>query len=137
MKAKSYLTRIRALDSFIKAKQEQLKEIEEKINSVSGANLRFDMASKLTNDDKILDCIIKLDEQRSSISSYITELIRMKEEAQKLIAQMNNENHKLVLELRYIQHKTFEQIAVDMNYSYQYIRNIHGSALRNFEKILA
>ena len=72
MKAKSYLMRIGSLDSFIKSKQEQLKELEEKINSVSGANLRFDMATKLTNDDKILECIIKLDEERSSISRYIT-----------------------------------------------------------------
>jgi len=45
-----------------------------------------------------------------------------------------NTKYLQVLYKRYVEYKSFEQIAVEMGYTYDYIRKIHIKALRNFEK---
>lgn len=49
------------------------------------------------------------------------------------IRQMKNETEKEVLRLRYIRGMKWEDIAVEMGYSWKHIHRIHGSALRNFK----
>ena len=36
----------------------------------------------------------------------------------------------------YVEMKTWEQVAVDLNYSYMHITRIHGYALKEVQKVL-
>ena len=49
------------------------------------------------------------------------------------IHTLNDSKHIEILHKRYVEFKSFELIAVEMSYTYQYIRELHGNALRKFE----
>lgn len=49
------------------------------------------------------------------------------------IERMGCENEKDILLYRYIRRMSWEQIAVKMGYSWQWVHKIHANALHNFE----
>lgn len=49
------------------------------------------------------------------------------------IEQLEDENQKTVLVLRYLRNMTWEEIAEEMLYSYRTVHRIHGKALEKFE----
>jgi len=36
--------------------------------------------------------------------------------------------------MRYVEYKKLEEIAVDLNFTYQYVRELHGHALQEFTR---
>ena len=48
------------------------------------------------------------------------------------LEQMPNETEKTLLMLRYIKGMTFEQVAVEMGYSWRHTLRLHGQALAHF-----
>ena len=55
-----------------------------------------------------------------------------------VISRVPNEEQKLLLTMRYINGYTWERIAVEMDYTYQWVAGpLHGTALQEVEKILA
>lgn len=71
------------------------------------------------------------------VDRRIDQLVSIKEEIHDLIAMIPDNTQRLVLTSRYINFYTWEQIAVNMNYSRQGVLKIHSSALKSAEKILA
>lgn len=59
--------------------------------------------------------------------------VRQYKEIHDRIYQMQDGAEKEVLIRRYLMGRTWEQIAVEMDYSYRFILKIHGKALGNFE----
>ena len=49
------------------------------------------------------------------------------------IHKMQDGAEKEVLIRRYLMGRTWEQIAVEMNYNYRWVLRLHGRALKNFE----
>lgn len=82
----------------------------------------------------------------SDLSGYMARLdalIRQLEQERELAVEQYKEIHdqiykmqdgaeKEVLERRYLMGETWEQIAVQMNYTYRHVIRLHGTALRNF-----
>lgn len=55
-----------------------------------------------------------------------------------VISRVPNEEQKLLLTMRYINGYTWERIAVEMDFTYQWVAGpLHGTALQEVEKILA
>ena len=59
--------------------------------------------------------------------------VRQYKEIHDRIHQMQDGAEKEVLIRRYLMGRTWEQIAVDMDYNYRSVLKIHGRALRSFE----
>lgn len=78
----------------------------------------------------------KLAELESDINTKIDELVEVKREIFHLIQQLPTRSHRLVLMSYYLDMKTWEQTAVNMNYSWRQTMRIHGQALIEVEKIL-
>ena len=70
------------------------------------------------------------------VDAKIDEQIAMKSEILQTIMKLSDRRHRLILMEYYIEMKTFEQVAVDMNYSWRQIMNIHGHALKEVERCL-
>lgn len=66
----------------------------------------------------------------------IHELSSVKQEIEEAISRVENSTHRTLLLERYINCKTWERIAVDMNYSYKQICRIHGRALAGIKDVL-
>lgn len=77
--------------------------------------------------ERPMDKVLEID---AEINREIDELQIVRQEICAALNQLEDENLKLLMEYRYIDGLTWEQIAVKMNYSYMQICRLHGKALR-------
>ena len=77
--------------------------------------------------ERPMDKVLEID---AEINREIDELQIVRQEIRAALNQLEDENLKLLMEYRYINGLTWEQIAVKMNYSYMQICRLHGKALR-------
>lgn len=73
-----------------------------------------------------LDALVRQLEQERELA------VEQYKEIHDQIYKMQDGAEKEVLERRYLMGETWEQIAVQMNYTYRHVIRLHGTALRNF-----
>ena len=76
----------------------------------------------------------KIDEMEKELDRMIDGYVEKKNVIISQIDSMDDENVYNILFARYIEKKTFEVIATEMNYSFRNITRLHGRALKEFEK---
>lgn len=79
------------------------------------------------------DYVILIDEQIQNLKDERLERAKIYTDIEKRIREMKDDNEQELLRMRYLQGKTFEEIAVAMRYAYRHITRLHGNALQNFE----
>lgn len=131
MTTKEWFSRCRRLDRRIQSLQEQRREEWEKVTKVT-ANLSGDVVDG-TKDPHKLDRYAVLDDL---IGQEIRELLDIKIEVKGVIHKLKDYRYRDVLEKRYIGMKSWEQIAVEMNYTYRHILELHGQALKAAEEFI-
>ncbi len=135
MNGKQYLLKIRTIDLMIDTKLAQVKILRERLTSISSPSMG-DRIQCTLDPDKFSEPISNIIELEKEINRDIDRLIDYKREARGLIEQMTEDIEKIILYKHYFEGKSFEQIAVECNYSWRWIISLHGSALKNFEKII-
>ena len=80
--------------------------------------------------------IVKLDEMIEELKNERLERAKLRQRIERDIRALDNEDEQEVLRLRYIKGLKWEEVAVEMGYTYRRTLQIHGKALQNF-KILA
>ena len=75
------------------------------------------------------------DKLSEEIAEEIGQLWTLRNEMIEKIEQLPDDRYRNILFKRYVEYKSIEQIAVEMNYNYPYIVELHGYALRAFEKL--
>lgn len=73
--------------------------------------------------------IVKIIDLEHEIDEEIDRLVDLKQEIVSLIKKVKNPEYQTLLELRYLNFKTWEQIATEMHYSTQHTFRIHDKAL--------
>lgn len=131
MTAKQYLNRVRRIDKEIEQLEERKKKAKEKLLSMT-QNYNSDGTQSTKNPHKF-DSIVEL---QDLIDEYIDKQYAIKCEVQKTIMKIPDRRQRMVLSAYYIDMKTWEQVAVDLNYSYMHITRIHGYALKEVQKVL-
>lgn len=135
MTAKQYLKQIRKLDNLIATKLELLEKMRAMSTSVSQT---FE-PNKIKNKNlrnKTEDLIIKIVDLEREITDDIDRLVDLKRAILQKIDKLENKDYIRILIKRYLLDRTWEQIAVEMKYSFRHVIRMHGHALREFEKIL-
>lgn len=133
MTTKDYLNQISRINRMINNKiveLSQLKELACSISAVSGE----DRVMVTPNFDKIGTKQAKIDEMERNIDALVDEYIIKRDKIVSQIDGMEDENVYNVLFSRYIEKKTFEVIATEMNYSWRQTIRLHGIALKKFEQ---
>lgn len=77
------------------------------------------------------EIIIKITDMEEAINADIDKLIDLKQEIERVIDSVPNDKERLLLKYRYLDGKTFEWIAAEMNYSWRHIHRLHSQALSN------
>ena len=131
MTAKQYLNRVRRIDKEIEALLRLVQRTRESLESVT-QNYDSDGAQSTKNPHKY-DRLVELE---SLVDEKIDQQIALKAEILKTIMQLEDKRQRLVLMEYYVEMKTWEQVAVDMNYSYMHITRIHGYALKAIQEVL-
>ncbi len=132
---KQQLKQIKWLDKVIKSKTDQLENLRSIVFSVSG-NSGDEKVQTSKRRDKIGDIIPKIMDLEKELNNHIKKFIDLKSEITKKIDELPDMEYRLVLMLRYLDFKTWEEIAELMNYSRQWVTKIHGRALNSLQKLL-
>ena len=133
MQAKEFLNKIRHIDAMIDCKRDQIKDLRDTLTSISCP--MGEKVQSTLDPDKFTNPVSKIIELEKEINDDIDKLIDLKRIARKVIEQLDNEVEKMVLYKRYFENKTFEQISVELNYSWRRIHQFHGDALNKLERL--
>ena len=131
--AKEYLKSIRTLDMAIKVKEEELYRLKLNIASLSPQTTGERVMNSSTSD--MMSTVDKIVDMQAVINAEIDRLVNLKEEARSKINQLKDTRYVSLLTDYYINCKTWEQVAEDMEYDLRWIYRLHGRALQSFSKI--
>lgn len=129
MNAKDYLLQACYLDERITSKTQQIASLNDLATRYTST---FSDMPRNPNHggSRLEDCIIKIIDLEDSLKKDIEKLVDLKREIMGVIKAVPNVEYQTLLEKRYLCFNTWEQIAVDMNYSMQHIHRMHSSALK-------
>lgn len=134
MTAKEYLSEVQRVKIIIEQKREKIKEYRNTVTSLQ--SVRFDVVKVQggkNHIDRIGGTVSKIVDLETEVENDILNLVNFQDEITKQIQEMKNPNYIRLLYKRYIEGKKFLTIAEEMNYTDQYIREMHGKALKAFE----
>ena len=127
MDIKTYLNQIRHLDLLIDSKLEQVNQIRNQMIYVSPT---FGERVQGSHDpDKFTNGVAKIIELEKVINEDIDKLVDMKVKAREIIETLDTVVEKAILYKHYFEGKSFEDIAVEVNYSLRWVYKIHGDAM--------
>ena len=87
---------------------------------------------------KVENCVIKIMELEEEIVAEIEALSDLVRETASIITTfVDDPNYKAVLEHRYVEQKRWEEIAVEMGYTFRWTQELHRRALRALKASVA
>ena len=138
MKAKEYLNQIRDCKNQINLDLRRIDELREYATSMGTKELKQDIVQTSIKNAGLEDMVGKIVDCERAVRDEIRAYLNLQEF---IIAQIRGleggEMSVTYIELltrRYVQFERFEVISVEMGYSYEWIRHLHGDALAIFEK---
>lgn len=135
MKVINYLKQIKIMDAKINADIEELTSLEALATRTTSV-LGGERVQSSGSQQKMADCVAKIVDMQEQINAEIDRFIDYKQEARELLSACESECITLISK-RYFQFKTWEEIAVDMNFTYQWVSGgLHQKALAQFQKAL-
>lgn len=132
MTTKEYLNQISRLNRMINNKLVEIQQLRELACGISAIN-SGDRVQSSPDFDKIGSKMAKIDELEHALDQTIDQYVDLKNKIISQIDSMEDENVYNVLFSRYIEKKSFELIAIEMEYSWRQIIRLHGKALNQFE----
>lgn len=133
METKEYLQQIGRYDRLINNKLVELAQYRSMACSVSAVKNDERVQSSPSYDtmDKIVS---KIEKMENEIDMLVDRYIDNKRIIISQIDSMSDEMTYQILFSRYVEQKTFEKMAIEMNYCYKQIIRRHGKALQEFEQ---
>ena len=131
-----YLHRALVLDMQIDAAFERIQQLRalaerrtavygrERVGGSGAADHRMDVVAR------IVDAERELDEQ-------IDRMIALREEIRGIIGRVRDDRMRILLELRYLNGRTWEDVAEEMSYTTRNIYNLHSAALKIVAPLIA
>lgn len=129
MTANEYLGQAYRLDQRINSKLEQVLSLRE-LTTKATATMSDMPSGGSRNVYRMQDIIAKIVDLENEINRDIDALVDLKREMVATIKAVVDPECQTLLELRFLCFKTWEQIAVEMNYSIQHIYRLRDKALK-------
>ena len=138
MKAKEYLQQLQRLDTVINQKIKEVHDLRLQAQSTGGLDYSKErVQSSPSGDAPFVKPICRIIDLEAEINAEIDKFIDEKHKIINQIQSLKNSDYISLLFKRYVEFKSLERICVEMNFSYDYIKHLHGYALKDFEdKIL-
>lgn len=133
MNAKEYLSQAFRLDQRINSKLEQVSKLRDLSMKASGLRLAERISG--TKEHSLMEtALVKMIDLEAEINADIDRLVDLKREILAIINSVHPAEYQLVLEMRYLNFMTWEEIADRMSYSWRNVHYVHGKALRTAEQ---
>lgn len=108
--------------------EEKLAELESEATRQT-AQLTRERKAKHYDPDRLAELVAKIIEVKEEINRQLQQSYELVAKIEKAIAGLP-EREKYLIRARYIDCKSWEQVAVEMNYSWKQIHRIHAIALK-------
>ena len=128
MKAKEYLSQAWYLDKRIKTKERQLDWLKSHAVYVSPKLTEVPKAPSIRR-SPVEEAVVRITELEHEINGSIAQLMRLKTEIAEAIRSVNSMECETLLEMRYLAFLGWDQVAVHLGYSQDYIYHLHRKAL--------
>ena len=135
MTARDFLNQAYKLDQRINSKLEQVSVLNDLALKVTGVITGMPHSPN-HGGSRVADAVDKIVDLQAEINRDVDALVDIKREITHVIKAVDNTDCRLLLEMRYLCYRSWEQIAVDMNYSIDNVFRVHRKALRLVGEIL-
>lgn len=135
IEAKEHLQQVRKAKLHINSLQEEIDTMKELAVSI-GAISQGEKVMSSVSQDKMADIICEIEERVAELKNNVTEYIKLRNEVMATISKVDNDDYQQILYKRYCQMKKWEEIALEMNYSWRWVIKLHGRALNEVDGIL-
>ena len=133
MKAKEYLQQLHKADVIINQRIQERADLRIRLSSIGSFDYSKErVQTSLPGNASYEQKIVKIIDLENDIGRLIDEYVDLKHKIIGEIQELQNSKYIEILYKRYIESKSLEQIAVEMGYSYDYIKHTHGYALQDF-----
>lgn len=133
-RAKDYFAQIRKTDRLIQRLTDTVNTLRSGLTSQS-YELKPDKVQTSGAKDTLGETIVKIMSLEDDIYARIDELVDMKQEAFTMINRIPDLDQQNILIGRYIQLKKWEDIALELNFSIQWVYELHGKGLLAFSQM--
>ena len=127
--SKKALMRYRALMEKVARMEERLEQIDRDLMSIKSPALSSEPKTsvRITLEDKL----IRKDELESKINATLKFARQNRADIMRCIDALENQKQALVLERYFIDGVTLETIADEMNYSYEYVKQLYVAGVKS------
>ena len=132
MTAKEYLCRGRRLNELIDSNLQELQRLRQLATSIT-PNYEGEPVSGREMKSKTEEIVVKICSLEEQIQSEIDDYVDVQREIHTAIESVDNPNERLLLRERYINFRSWEDIAEKVGYSYRQTTRLHGMALKNLK----
>jgi len=129
--AKQYMNRVRRVDQEIQMLERMIQKTRDSVESIT-QKYDGDGAQATKNPHKF-DRLVELE---GLVDQKIQEQLTLKAETLLTIGKLKDRRQRMILTEYYLEMKTWEQVAVDIGYSYQHVMRLHGYALKAVSEIM-
>ena len=133
---KAYLMRGWNLEKRVKAREDQvdvLRDRMQRVRSAAPKGLAGDRKGPQTDWTEVVDALV---DAESEYLKEIAELYRIQGEIRKVLAKVEPEHYRTLLQYRYLLCLGWDEIADRMCYDPRYIYKLHDKALRALEEVM-
>ena len=125
---KNYLMRAYRVDQRIENKMEQIANLHDLANKATATYSDMPKSKNRTG-SRIEDAVVKIIDLENEINKDVLELVEIKSQIMDSIKAVQDPELQLLLELRYLNYVSWEQIAVKLNFSIDNVFKLHKKAL--------
>lgn len=135
MTAKEYLSQAIRLRRRVNQCKQRIMEIREM--STFAGTIRYDKDNiqSSPSNDQMVNFVIRLEHEEQQYQKAGFEYLRRVYEIRSRIGKVTPQLYADILYMRYIDGMDLLAIADDLNYSYDWVRHLHGVALQKFRHV--
>lgn len=136
MDAKEYLSQALWLDRIINNKLEQQEEVRAKAERTTVDISQEKVSGGNITKSPMEDSTVKLADLSREIDDYVDRYVNLKVKIQNTISKLSDFRYILILEMRYLNNKAWDDIAMTIGYDTRYTMKLHRKALNEVRTIL-
>lgn len=136
MDAKEYLSQALWLDRIINNKLEQQEEVRAKAERTTVDISQEKVSGGNITKSPMEDSTVKLADLSREIDDYVDRYVNLKVKIQNTISKLSDFRYILILEMRYLNNKAWDDIAMTIGYDTRYTMKLHRKALNEVRAIL-
>lgn len=131
--SKEYLLQIKEQNKNIRKQKEYIQRLKDSLG-IAGISYDEDRVQKSSDFDKFAKIFGQIDEEEKTLALMKDRFVHTRVKIINQIHQLDNEKHKDVLNLVYVDEKSLKKVAYEMSFSYDYVKELHIAALQAFEE---